>query len=66
MTLKEMQLRATKLLEEGYHEDMPVKISFAHHADWVGDIPEFDVAGFDVFVKGVFLDIVTEGDSHVS
>ena len=66
MTLKEMQLRATALLAEGYHEDMPVKISFEHHADWVGYIQEFDVVGFDVFAKGVFLDIDAEGDNHVS
>lgn len=66
MTLKEMQLRATELLAEGYHEDMPVKVLFEHNPDLVGDIQEFDVVGFDVFAKGVFLDVVAEGDSHAS
>lgn len=61
-----MQLRATQLLEEGYHEDMPVKVSFEHNPNWVGEIQTFDVKDFDVYAKGVFLDIIAEGDNHVS
>lgn len=61
-----MQLRATALLAEGYHEDMPVKVSFEHNADWAGSVQEFDVIGFDVYANGVILDVVTEGDNHVS
>jgi len=66
MTLKEMQLKVTELLAKGYHEDMPIKVQLTHNADWVGSTQTFDVNEFDVFAKGVFLDVVVEGDNHVS